>query len=295
MSLRFAITGVDRSLSIFEALLAAGWEPVKLFTVPPSPVSNLNRAIIDRAVGLDIPVQLSRMSQADLADLGARGCEVLVCASYNWRIGDWRPHMKFAVNFHASPLPDGRGPYPAFRAILEGRKSWGVACHRLEHRFDVGDILADETFPLSETECHDSLDLKTQMAFGRLARRVAGDLPGLWDRARPQGAGSYWKLTGDAARTLDFTGPVDAILRQIRAFGLTETIAHVNGKTVYVRRVVGWTEAHGHAPGAVVHADGRRTVVAARDGYIGLIEWSPIPLVAVEAVGRAPTAPEAPR
>jgi methionyl-tRNA formyltransferase len=289
--MRFAITGVDRSLSVFEALLAAGWEPVKLFTVPPSLVTNVNRAVIDRAVGLGIPVQLSRMGDADLADLGARGCEVLVCASYNWRIGDWRPHMPFAVNFHASPLPNARGPYPAFRAILEGRRSWGVTCHRLEHGFDAGDILAAEVFPLAEAECHDSLDLKTQMAAGRLGRRVAADFRALWDKAQPQAAGSYWKFTTDDERTLDFTAPVEVTMRQVRAFGMTETIAHVNGRTVYVRRAVGWTEAHGHEPGAVVHADGRRSVVAALDGYVGLIEWSPLPLAAIEAVGREVTAP----
>jgi methionyl-tRNA formyltransferase len=288
--MRFAFTGVDRNLSIFEALLAAGWEPVKLFTVPPNGVTNLNRAMIDRAVGLGVSVQLSRMDEADLAELSARGCEVLVCASYNWRIGDWRPHLKFGINLHASPLPQGRGPYPAFRAILESHAAWGVTCHRLERRFDTGDILDAETFPIGQDECHDSLDLRTQMAAGRLAARVAADLPGLWERAAPQGRGSYWKLTNDSERTLDFTAPVESVMRQVRAFGLTETIAHVNGKTVFVRRAVGWTEAHGHAPGSVVHADGRRSVVAARDGYIGLIEWSPIPLVATEAVGRAPRA-----
>jgi methionyl-tRNA formyltransferase len=290
--MRFAITGVDRGLSVFEALMAADWEPVKLFTVPQT---NLNRVLIERAVGLNIPVQLSRMDEADLADLGARRCEVLVCASYNWRIGDWRPHVRFAVNFHASPLPEARGPYPAFRAILEGRMAWGVTCHKLEHGFDAGDVLAAETFPLSNAECHDSLDLKTQMASGRLARRVAADLPGLWDRAFRQGPGSYWRLTSDDERTLDFTGTVEAVMRRVRAFGLTETIAHVNGMTVYVRRAVGWTEAHGHAPGCVVHADGRRSVVAVRDGYIALIEWSPIPLAAVEAVGRDASPPVTPR
>jgi methionyl-tRNA formyltransferase len=290
--MRFAFTGVDRNLSIFEALLAAGWEPVKLFTVPPNGVTNLNRAMIDRAVGLGVSVQLSRMDEADLAELGVRRCEILVCASYNWRIGDWRPHLKFGVNFHASPLPQARGPYPAFRAILESHAAWGVACHRLERGFDTGHILDAETFPIGQEECHDSLDLRTQMAAGRLAARVAADLPGLWDRASPQGPGSYWKLTGDDERMLDFTAPVERLMRQVRAFGLTETIAHVNGKTVFVRRAVGWTEAHGHAPGAVVHADGRRSVVAARDGYIGLIEWSPIPLAATEAVGRGPMRPE---
>jgi methionyl-tRNA formyltransferase len=285
--MRFAITAVDRSLSVFDGLLAQGWQPVKLFTVPPDNLTNLNRATIKRAVGLGIPVQISRMDEADLRDLADRGCEVLVCASYNWRIGDWRPHLPYAINFHASPLPVGRGPYPAFRAILEGRRSWGVACHKIEHRFDAGDILAAEEFPLSDDECHESLDLKTQMALGRLAHQVARDLPALWSGAQPQSKGQYWPLTTDQDRLIDFASPVESILRKVRAFGLSETIAQLSGMHIHIRRAVGWTQAHGHTPGTVVHADGRQSVVAALDGYIGLVEWSPLPLAAIEAIGRA--------
>jgi len=284
--MRFAITAVDRCLSVFDELLAQGWEAVKLFTIPPSTPISLNKATIARAVSLNIPVQISQMQDSDLRDLQDRSCEVLVCASYDWRIGDWRPYMPYALNFHPSPLPEARGPYPAFQALLEGRKTWGVTCHKLEPKFDVGDILAAESFDLSNAECHESLNFKSQLAFTRLTRRVAKDLPRLWNQARPQQGGSYWKRLTDADRKLNFAEPVEAILRKVRAFGLTETIAVVNGQTIFVRRALGWTEAHSHAPGTVVLADGRRSLVAARDGYIGLIEWSPLPFPAIEAVGR---------
>jgi methionyl-tRNA formyltransferase len=82
--MRFAITCVDRCLGIFEALLAEGWEPVKLFTIPPGPLVSGNSATIARAVGLNLPIQISRMQDSDLKDLADRGCEALVCASYNW-------------------------------------------------------------------------------------------------------------------------------------------------------------------------------------------------------------------
>jgi len=284
--MRFAITCVDRCLPIFEALLAEGWEPVKLFTTPPGALVSGNGATIAKAVSLNIPIQISPMQDADLRDLGDRGCEALICASYNWKIGDWRPHLRYGLNFHPSPLPLARGPYPAFRAIVEQRKTWGVTCHKLEPRFDVGDILDEEAFALSEAECHESLNLKTQMAFGRLARRIGRDIDGLWDKARPQGPGSYWKGSSDDDRVLEFSRPVETILRTVRAFGMTETIARIQNSVVYVRRAVGWTEAHSHTPGAVVHTDGRRWVIAAKDGYIALLEWSPITLPATELVGR---------
>ncbi len=284
--MRFAITCVDRCLTIFEALLAEGWEPVKLFTIPPGPVFSGNSATIARAVGLGVPIQISRMQDDDLKDLADRGCEALICASYNWKIGDWRPYLRYGLNFHPSPLPVARGPYPAFQAILEQRRSWGVTCHKIEPRFDVGDILDAETFALPEDECHEGLSLKTQMAFGRLAHRVGRNVAALWDGARPQGPGSYWKAPTDEDRLLDFQGPVETIMRQVRAFGLTETIAKISNSAIYVRRAAGWTEAHQHAPGSVVHTDGRHWVIAAQDGYVALLEWSPITLAATELVGR---------
>jgi methionyl-tRNA formyltransferase len=284
--MRFAITAVDRCLSVFEALLDLGWRPLKLFTIPPSAVIDVNRAVISRAVDLGIPVQISRMAESDLSDLRERDCEVLVCASYDWRIGNWRPYLPYGVNFHPSPLPEARGPYPAFQAILEGRRDWGVTCHKLEAKFDAGDILDAEPFAMSRDECHESLNLKTQMAFGRLARRAGERLPDLWRQARPQTGGSYWKALTDQDRLLDFSMPVETILRRVRAFGLTESIAEIGGKTVYVRRATGWTESHDHRPGVGIHADGRRTVVAARDGYIALLEWSPLPLSAIQMIGR---------
>lgn len=284
--MRFAITAVDRSLVVFDALLAEGWEPVKLFTIPPVVTPHINKDVIARAVERGIPVQVTRMDERDLADLAERGCEILISASYDWLIGDWRPYMRYGLNFHPSLLPEARGPYPAFQALLEGRRRWGVTCHKLEARFDVGDILASEPFPLAETDCHETLVLKTQMAFKRLTHRVARDLPRLWDDATPQGPGTYWKRLTDADRRLDFTAPVETILRKVRAFGMTEAIAIVNGQTLYVRRAVGWTEAHDHAAGAVVHADGRRTVIAASDGYIALLEWSFVPPGAADVIGR---------
>ncbi len=167
--MRFAITACDRYLGVFEAFLDAGWEPVKLFSVPATNVLDANGRAVALAKQHGIDIQMSRMSQADLHDLHMRGCEALIVASYNWRIGDWRPHMKYAVNFHPSPLPLARGPYPMVRAILEARSSWAMSCHKLEPEFDAGDILAAENFALDSEECHESLNLKLQMAGGRLA------------------------------------------------------------------------------------------------------------------------------
>ena len=71
-----------------------------------------HKAVIERAQQLRLPVQISRMQDRDLAELETLGTDLLVVGSYQWRIGGWSRHLPHAVNFHPSPLPHGRGPYP---------------------------------------------------------------------------------------------------------------------------------------------------------------------------------------
>lgn len=286
--MRFALCAADRHRGVLEAFLNAGWTPIKLFSTPTDERVDFNRAMVGRAIGLGLDVQLSPLTAGDYADLERRACDALVVAGYNWRLGDWRPHLKYALNFHPSPLPEGRGPYPVVRALLEQRSHWGVTCHQIEPAFDAGAILASLQFPLASDECHESIDLKVQIAVDRLATHVARDLDRLWRDAVPQGDGaSYWKRWTDAERTLDFTLPVADILRRVRAFGLIETLATINGNQLHVRRAVGWTEAHSAKPGTVIHVGTPRAlVVAAADGFIGLIEWSTIGAAVAHQMGR---------
>jgi methionyl-tRNA formyltransferase len=276
--MQFAITAVDRYLGIFEAFVRAGWKPLKLFTVPMKSDLASQRAVIAYAEQQGAAIQLSRMGAYDLEELREQGCEALIVASYDWKIDDWRPFLKYAVNFHCSPLPDGRGPYPVVRAILENRNFWGVACHRLTPKIDSGEILAVEEFPLRPDECHESLDLKIQMAAKRLATRVAGQFTELWEAARPQEGGVYWKNYELAEHIINFQSPVDDIMRHIRAFGANGSLASISKTWITVTRAIGWTERHNHPPGVVVHVFNRSIVVAASDGYIGILESQPTPL-----------------
>ncbi len=279
--MRFAITVTDRYLAVFQAFVERGWTPVKVFTSEVDHRLHHHGAVLEYAQRLKVPVQISRLSDADLAELAKLGCEALIVASYRWRIGEWREHLGYAVNFHPSPLPHGRGPYPAPAAILERAARWGVSCHKLAQQFDRGDVLRTLDFPVSADEDHDSLDLKIQLASARLAGEVAGRFRELWDGATPQGDGSYYPMWSDADRTLQFSENVESILRRLRAFGPIECIAQLRGLRLFVRRAVGWTELHRFAPGTVVYANSLAMVIAAADGYIGLTEWS---LLAPDAV-----------
>jgi methionyl-tRNA formyltransferase len=279
--MRFAITATDRYLNIFQTLVERGWTPLKVFTGKVDNRIHRNTAVIDYARQLRLDVQISRLTDTNLRELRDLGCEALVVASYAWRIGDWRPYLKYAVNFHPAPLPRGRGPYPLPAAILDEATTWGMSCHKVEHEFDTGDVLKTAAFPLSATEDHDSLDLRLQLAAKQLSGEIADRFVEYWNAATPQSTGSSHPLWTEAQRQLDFTQTVEQVLRRTRAFGPIECLARLGNTVLFVRRAVGWSESHSVPPGTVVHANSLSLVVAVADGYVGLTEWS---LINPEAV-----------
>ena len=135
--MRFALATYEGYQGVLDAFLRAGWQLEKLFLSPVDWRPD-NKQLIARALELGVDVQHSPVKSSDLADLGRRECTALVVAGYQWKIPEWRGDLKYAVNLHPSPLPEGRGPYPLIRAILEQRSSWAVTCHRINEKFAQG-------------------------------------------------------------------------------------------------------------------------------------------------------------
>jgi methionyl-tRNA formyltransferase len=185
--MRFAFAGIDFLGDVFETLLAKGWEPVKLFSRPCDSIYDFNDATVSRARSLRLPVQFTRIQPSDLASLKVRKCDALVVAGYPWLIKGWEAHLPYGLNFHPSPLPVGRGPYPLFQAILDASPEWGVTAHVLEPAFDTGPMIAQERFALAPDESHDTLLARCQIAARRIAGTLADRLPELWQNAKPQG------------------------------------------------------------------------------------------------------------
>jgi methionyl-tRNA formyltransferase len=138
------------------------------------------------------------------------------------------------LNFHPAPLPDFRGLGGYNVAVLEGLREWGVSCHFVDERFDTGDLVEVERFPI-DPDAHTALSLDLESGerlvglFGRVMERaISGEeLP-----REPQGAGRY--VSREEFERLRVVRPGDDLHRKLRAF---------------------WYPPH---PGAVLEIDGRR-------------------------------------
>ena len=271
--MRFAFAGCDRNLAIFEALVAAGWQAVKIFSVPEQDKMAFHSTLLNCAQSKGIPFQLEHLRHADLLALEGLACDILVVGSYNYKIPDWREHLPYAINFHPSPLPMGRGPYPLVGAILHEHRLWAVTCHQIDAHYDTGAILADESFALDQFDTHETLNLKVQMAAARLASRIGKEFGALWCAAKTQSEGEYWPLFSVADRSIDFASPVRHIRLQLRALGRLECYATLNHAHVRVRSGFAWPEVHRYAIGQIVHESAAQIVIACKDGFVVFSDW----------------------
>ena len=198
--MKTAYLGIDLLKPVLDALLREDCQILKLFTCPVDNVTEFNTAVIRTAQARGISHTLERITAADLEELAAQGCELLVCAGYYYRapITDAFP----MVNFHPTPLPLGRGSWPMPRLNLEGAACGGVTAHRMAADFDTGDILLRERFPLDPREDHQTYMKKVYEKAPAMVRRLVRSLPEVLEAAHPQGEGEYGPLPTEADWTV---------------------------------------------------------------------------------------------
>ena len=198
--MKIAYLGIDLLKPVLDALLKENCHVLKLFTCPVDNVTEFNTAVIKTAEKNGIPYTLDRITAADLEELAAQGCELLVCAGYYYRAPVTGAFPM--VNFHPTPLPIGRGSWPMPRLILERAEFGGVTAHKMAAEFDTGEILLRERFPLDGREDHQTYMEKVYEKVPGMVHALVHDLPLVLENAQPQGAGEYWPLPTEADWTI---------------------------------------------------------------------------------------------
>jgi methionyl-tRNA formyltransferase len=124
------------------------------------------------------------------------------------------------INIHPSLLPAYRGPSPIPQAILNGDQETGLSVQRLALEMDCGDILAQESFPLTGRETTSSLSGDMARRAARLLPCVVRDLAAGRARGRPQepGKASYCGLLSREDGRIDWNLSARRIDALVRAY-----------------------------------------------------------------------------
>lgn len=267
--MRVAFFGNDIFLGCLHLLLATeACRVVKVFSVAYGEQEyDLARFARRLARESGIPVQTTPALPCDLEALQRRGCEAIISAGYAYKIPPWcGGSIRYAVNIHPSLLPRGAGPMPLPWVILKGLDRTGVTLHKLTDTWDGGDILLQESFPLSDGENIEELLVKSQSLALELLDRFLRAPDTYWRRATPQSSGEreYWPRLTLQDCTIDWNWELERIERHLRIY----RYASPDGVVEFITDVASSRTPHPHVPGALLRVDGDVREFAARGGLI---------------------------
>ncbi|GAB4533125.1 MAG: methionyl-tRNA formyltransferase [Anaerolineales bacterium] len=182
----------------------------------PPPVKTL-------ALELGLPViQPRRLKEPEaMAQLAAWQPDVIVVAAFGQILRkdvlDLPPHG--CLNVHASLLPRWRGAAPIHAAILHGDSQTGVTIMQMDPGLDTGPILSQRATPISAHDTAGSLSERlSRMGADLLIETIPSYLSGaLRPQAQDDALATYAPKLEKTAGEMDFTQPLDALERQVRA------------------------------------------------------------------------------
>ena len=151
--------------------------------------------------------------------------DVALCYGYGWKIPIEALNVPRygSANHHPAKLPRFRGPIPFSWAFREGDTELGLTWHRMDAEFDTGNILAQSSVPLYDTDTTitDFADRVAEEAFGMLPtvldRMAAGDPGEPQDDSQASYAGPF----GEDYAAVDLASSAREVHNQVRAWNLT--------------------------------------------------------------------------
>lgn len=269
--MKICYLGYDFFYSCLEQVLKLkDIEVLKVFTFKTDNKYNFNCNIVKLAKENNIPIQYTRITKEDIEELINEGCELLVCAGYEYKIPVFPENKIKEINIHPTLLPIGRGPWPLPYIILKNLKSSGVTIHKISEEMDKGDILIQREFEVQANEDIETISCKSQMIAKELLIELIKNLDYYYENATIQSEGEYWHFP--TIEEMTFTGEmtIDKIDRIVRAYGKMDSVVYIDGEEILVHDINYWRKKHNYKLGEIVHKTNKEYVMAVADGFIVL-------------------------
>ena len=161
-----------------------------------------------------------------------------------------------AINVHPSLLPRHRGPLPLFWTYHADDQVTGVTVHHTTEKFDAGDIILQESFPLPRAYSVVKLDQDVAMYSARMLKSAVEVLArGQAARiAQDESVATYAPLVRPGTRMVRFdTWDVERVWHFLAALSprYREPLSDNEGRPVSYREVAGFERTRCGAPGTV--------------------------------------------
>jgi len=262
------------------ALLASEHQVVAVYTPPDRPAGRGLKVTASVIKQVAERYQLPLYQPASLADeeaqstLRALQADVMVVAVYGLLIPQVVLTMpRFGcINIHPSLLPRWRGAAPIPRCLAAGDSVTGVTIMQLDAGWDTGDILLQETYPLTGSETSQDLyDALAPLSANLLLKTLTALQEGTLHPIPQDGREAiYAEKLAKAEAELDWQQPAFILERYVRAFNPWPVVySHWQNQVIRIWRAQALADVKtNELPGTVVAANKKGIDIAAGDGSI---------------------------
>ena len=279
--------------SALAALHAAGHDIVGVFTQPDRPAGRGMKlqasAVKQFALTKGLPVvqphslkldgKYPDEAQSAQAFISNAQADVMVVAAYGLILPQWvldAPRYG-CLNIHASLLPRWRGAAPIHRAIEAGDIQTGVTIMQMDAGLDTGDMLLEESCPISPQDTTASLhDTLAEMGARMIVNAVsqAGHFKPV---KQPLDGVTYAHKIEKAEAAIDWTQSAQVLAQRVRAFdpfpGMT---VQWGGEVIKVWQAhaepLPFETSHHKAPGTLLSVQEEGLRVACGEGVLCLTQ-----------------------
>ena len=274
----FAVASLD-------AMLQAGFLVVAVVTAPDKPAGRGMKAQTTPvkqyalAHGLDILQPEKLKDPVFLKNLRAYSADLQVVVAFRMLPEQvWNMPGLGTINLHASLLPQYRGAAPINWAVMNGETRTGVTTFKMQHEIDTGNILMQESFPISEQETSGEVHDRMKVIGARvLVRTIEGLASGTLHEIPQKELGVEGEKRAPKifkeTCNIDWHKSTWTVYNQIRGLcPFPGAYTYLDGKMLKIFRAGKQMEKPTEKPGAYF-SDGRTYLkFAATDGYLVIEE-----------------------
>ncbi len=212
------------SVTVLEALVAAGHDIACVYTQPPRPAGRGKKdrptPVHARAEAMGLMVRHPKTLRDAQAQAGfaALKADIAVVVAYGLILPQavLDAPARGCLNIHASLLPRWRGAAPIQRAIMAGDAETGVCIMQMEAGLDTGPVLMTRKIAIGGDDTAGDLHDRLADMGARAIVAALGQLDDLTAMAQPDSGVTYAEKIDKAEARVDWSRPAGEIDRVIR-------------------------------------------------------------------------------
>ena len=178
------------------------------------------------------------------------------------------------INVHGSLLPKYRGGSPIQTAIINGEKETGITVMYMASKMDSGNIIAQRSIPILDTDDNGSMFNKLSVLGRDLLMEV---LPSIFDKTNPSIPQDETKVTyayniSHEQQFINWNKTSKEIVNLIRGLAPNPTaLTSINGTIIKVFKAKEVSIDTKHTPGEVIKLN-KELLIATADGAVSILE-----------------------